>query len=61
MAIGESNMQHAIQAEGFGVRLRPVRMDDANFIARLRNLDHAKGRVVDSAAAAAVLPTAWWQ
>ena len=46
-------MQHAIQAEGFGVRLRPVRMDDATFIARLRNLDHAKGRVGDSAPDAA--------
>jgi RimJ/RimL family protein N-acetyltransferase len=42
-------MQHTIQAEGFGVRLRPVRMDDAPFIVWLRNLDHAKGRVGDSA------------
>jgi len=46
-------MQHTIQAEGFGVRLRPVRMDDAQFIVWLRNLDHAKGRVGDSAADAA--------
>jgi len=42
-------MQHNIQAEGFGVRLRPVRMDDASFIVWLRNLDHAKGRLGDSA------------
>jgi RimJ/RimL family protein N-acetyltransferase len=46
-------MHHTIQAEGFGVRLRPVRMDDAAFIVWLRNLDHAKGRVGDSAADAA--------
>ena len=35
--------------EGFGVRLRPVRLEDAAFIVWLRNLDHAKGRVGDSA------------
>ena len=46
-------MQHTLQAEGFGVRLRPVRMDDAAFIVWLRNLDHVKGRVGDSAADAA--------
>ena len=43
-------VEHTIQAEGFGVRLRPVRMDDAAFIVWLRNLEHAKGRVGDSAA-----------
>jgi RimJ/RimL family protein N-acetyltransferase len=42
-------MQHAIQAEGFGVRLRPVRLADAGFIVWLRNLGHAKGRIGDSA------------
>jgi RimJ/RimL family protein N-acetyltransferase len=42
-------MQHALHAEGFGIRLRPVQMDDAAFIVWLRNLDHAKGRVGDSA------------
>jgi len=42
-------MQHTVTAEGFGVRLRPVRMDDAPFIVWLRNLDHVKGRVGDSA------------
>ena len=42
-------MQHTIHAEGFGVRLRPVRMDDAAFIVWLRNQDYVKGRVGDSA------------
>src|SRR5438309_5490278 len=42
-------MEHSFQAEGFGVRLRPVRMEDAAFIVWLRNLEHAKGRVGDSA------------
>jgi RimJ/RimL family protein N-acetyltransferase len=42
-------MQHTLTAEGFGVRLRPVRMEDAAFIVWLRNLDHVKGRVGDSA------------
>jgi RimJ/RimL family protein N-acetyltransferase len=42
-------MQHNIHLEGFGVRLRPVRVEDAAFIIWLRNLDHAKGRVGDSA------------
>jgi RimJ/RimL family protein N-acetyltransferase len=31
------------------MRLRPVRMEDAAFIVWLRNLDHVKGRVGDSA------------
>jgi RimJ/RimL family protein N-acetyltransferase len=43
-------MHHSLSAEGFGVRLRPVQMDDAPFIVWLRNLDHARGRVGDSAA-----------
>ena len=42
-------MQHTLHAEGFGVRLRPVRMEDAAFIVWLRNLDHVKGNVGDSA------------
>ena len=46
-------MQHTLHAEGFGVRLRPVRMEDAAFIVWLRNLDHVKGRVGDSAMDAA--------
>jgi RimJ/RimL family protein N-acetyltransferase len=42
-------MQHTVQSEAFGVRLRPVQLQDAAFIVWLRNLDHAKGRVGDSA------------
>jgi RimJ/RimL family protein N-acetyltransferase len=42
-------MQHNIQEEAFGVRLRPVRMEDASFIVWLRNLKHVKGNVGDSA------------
>jgi RimJ/RimL family protein N-acetyltransferase len=50
-------MQHTLHAEGFGVRLRPVRMEDAAFIVWLRNLDHVKGRVGDSAMDAATQVT----
>jgi RimJ/RimL family protein N-acetyltransferase len=42
-------MKHELSAECFGVRLRPVRLDDAAFIVWLRNLEHAVGRVGDSA------------
>lgn len=42
-------MEHNVTTEGFGVRLRPVCMDDAAFIVWLRNLGHAVGRVGDSA------------
>lgn len=42
-------MRHSLTAEQFGVRLRPVAMTDAAFIVWLRNLDHAIGRVGDSA------------
>jgi RimJ/RimL family protein N-acetyltransferase len=42
-------MKHSLEAEGFGVHLRPVRLEDAAFIVWLRNLSHAKGRVGDSA------------
>ena len=42
-------MTHSLQIEGFGVRLRPVRMEDAPFIVWARNLDHVKGRIGDSA------------
>jgi hypothetical protein len=31
-------MEHKLTAEAFGVRLRPVRMEDASFIVWLRNL-----------------------
>jgi RimJ/RimL family protein N-acetyltransferase len=50
-------MRHTIHAEGFGVRLRPVRMEDAAFIVWLRNLEHVKGRVGDSAMDAATQET----
>lgn len=39
--------------EGFGVRLRPVRLEDAAFIVWLRNLDHVRGKLGDSATAVA--------
>jgi hypothetical protein len=42
-------VKHSIQTEGFSMRLRPVRMDDAGFIVWLRNLDYVKGKVGDSA------------
>jgi RimJ/RimL family protein N-acetyltransferase len=48
-AWGQATMQHTLHIEGFGVRLRPVTMEDAPFIVWLRNLEHARGRVGDSA------------
>ncbi|HLX94886.1 MAG TPA: GNAT family protein [Verrucomicrobiae bacterium] len=42
-------MRHDIHLEGFNVRLRPVRVEDAAFITWLRNQDYVKGRVGDSA------------
>jgi RimJ/RimL family protein N-acetyltransferase len=42
-------MRHQLQADGFCIKLRPVRMDDAAFIVWLRNLDHTKGKIGDSA------------
>jgi RimJ/RimL family protein N-acetyltransferase len=42
-------MIHELSHECYGVRLRPVRLDDAAFIVWLRNLEHAVGRVGDSA------------
>jgi len=43
-------VQHSLQIEGFGVRLRPMRLEDAAFVVWLRNLDYVKGQVGDSAA-----------
>ncbi|HVU27244.1 MAG TPA: GNAT family protein [Verrucomicrobiae bacterium] len=43
-------MRHNLHAEDFNLRLRPVEMEDAAFIVWLRNLEHVKGRVGDSAA-----------
>jgi RimJ/RimL family protein N-acetyltransferase len=51
-------VQHNLQAEDFGIRLRPVRLTDAAFIVWLRNLEHVRGRVGDSAATVAS-QTAW--
>ncbi len=42
-------MHHALNEEGFGIRIRPVRMDDATFIVCLRHQEHARGRLGDSA------------
>lgn len=42
-------MQHSYKAEGFGARLRPVRMEDAAYIVWLRHLEHARGKLGDSA------------
>ena len=42
-------MTHDVRAEGFGVRLRPARMEDAAFIVSLRNSKHAMGNLGDSA------------
>ncbi len=42
-------MRHSIEQQGFGVRLRPVRMEDAAFIVWIRNLEHVKGKIGDSA------------
>ena len=42
-------MRHTLEAPGFNVRLRPVRMEDAAFIVWLRNLEHVRGRVGDTA------------
>ncbi len=43
-------MRHSLTTQGFGIRLRPVQIDDAPFIVWLRNQDFVLGRVGDSAA-----------
>ena len=42
-------MRHNIHLEGFNLRVRPVRIEDAAFIVWLRNLEYVKGNVGDSA------------
>lgn len=42
-------MRHEIHLEGFNLRVRPVRIEDAAFIVWLRNRDYVKGNVGDSA------------
>ena len=46
-------MLHSWKTEGFGVRIRPVKLDDAAFIVWLRGLDRTKGKLGDSAAGVA--------
>lgn len=41
-------MHHTLCDEGFGVRIRPVRMGDAAFIVGLRNQEHARGKLGDT-------------
>lgn len=41
-------MKHSLQAAGYGIRLRPVRIADAAFIVHLRNLPHVVGTVGDT-------------
>ena len=40
---------HFPQHRVFGIRIRPVQLEDAPFIVWLRNLQHVKGRLGDSA------------
>jgi RimJ/RimL family protein N-acetyltransferase len=42
-------MRHSFVAEGFGVRLRPVQLEDAEFIVWLRHLERVQGKLGDSA------------
>jgi RimJ/RimL family protein N-acetyltransferase len=42
-------MRHNVHLEGFNLRVRPARLEDAAFIVWLRNLDYVKGNVGDSA------------
>jgi len=42
-------LRHTLTTQGYGIRLRPVHLEDAPFIVWLRNLDYVKGRVGDSA------------
>jgi RimJ/RimL family protein N-acetyltransferase len=41
-------MKHAIQREGYGLRLRPVTMADAGFIIALRSHPRVQGKVGDT-------------
>src|ERR1700722_17448629 len=46
-------MRHSWKAEGFGVRIRPVQVDDAEFIIWLRGLEHTQGKIGNSASSLA--------
>jgi RimJ/RimL family protein N-acetyltransferase len=50
---GAKVVKHLWKAEGYGVRIRPVGMEDAAFIVWLRNLEHTRGKLGDSAASVA--------
>jgi RimJ/RimL family protein N-acetyltransferase len=41
-------MRHSLKLEGYGLRLRPVELEDAEFIVWLRNLEHARGMLGDT-------------
>ena len=41
-------MKHNVILEGWNCRLRPVRLDDSEFIVRVRNQDFAKGFIHDT-------------
>jgi RimJ/RimL family protein N-acetyltransferase len=43
-----ASTKYSIPAEGFGVRMRPVVLDDAPFITALRTLPHTLGNVGDT-------------
>ncbi len=42
-------MRHNIHAEGFGIRFRPVQLQDAAFVVWLRSQEYAQGKIGDSA------------
>jgi RimJ/RimL family protein N-acetyltransferase len=42
-------MEHKITLEKYAMRIRPVRLEDAAFIVRLRNSPHALGKIGDTA------------
>lgn len=46
--LAKNRMRHAVTARGFGVRLRPVEIGDAEFILRLRSHPRVLGLVGDT-------------
>jgi len=44
----EKRVQHNITLEKYAMRLRPVRLEDAAFLVRLRNSPHALGKLGDT-------------
>jgi RimJ/RimL family protein N-acetyltransferase len=41
-------VEHKLTVEKYGARIRPVRLDDAAFLVRLRNSPHALGKIGDT-------------